>query len=862
MMNQKFIDKIEELRHHTYSRITNIQKNVCPMVKSVFMNYQFEYWYDGYRYNLWEDNVHIYAVNEIPYCYDNELRNTVFQDTLDNLVAADKVWPFLLFVNGVVIQWSKITIIHDYDYSYLRIDDIVPDYSFNATMIVFPLPSKMVRYGEDRDVLITADRKGLYFGTNGKLLENTDFTDIYLRLELLDKDMYFRNVDLTKYEGNTIQLDDLPDGYIVTPENILVFSSDGSKLNNEETYAIIKDSYKGAYNLFDIDRTTGTDPRWIVIMYNMKRTSKQASHIYTKAEDLDRKSVIELLKNTPKDSEEWDKIITPLIEEFDFDHDIYTSYNTNLNEALKYIVRYDFSMLKDLFVQDTNIKSFAYTGYDFKCKADNKGYVHFSRKNCSENIEDVVIVFVNHKLYQYMIDVTYTTNTVNIPIFGMLNDDHIEILMFTKCNNSVYDIKVDSRDDEVYVHPDLNLDDCSIMYSECPDPVYDVPDSGEGRRQYDVGFSYIKTGDSKYKITFDKEFYYGKKITLVPKRQFRYYRFKQKDGQYKIILPTQFNYCHDPNRYLIFVNGKKIDRTEYAVTIMNEDRPFDKLVLYISTILDEGDYIDIFYIPEVLIEKYKQDKIPKSGLLMLEDEETSVNYPTTYPLSKYTSMVFVNGLKVNPLDIKDVSLNSMLINVDKYIRNEDGSIAHDGYGNEIINRHQVDSVDNITILEYAIGDKEAAGYLEGLYEQVPGNYDPSKIDFNHTASDAWKNLIKTLVNDYSEESCSYAGLKKIFGLIFENENPAQNYKDNFAELRSILYDAILDYYIDRNDVPTGDKFVYDFEAEHFETEPDSDTRIVRMYPDKDKLLDYQFVDTVATPEDVQDGKKFIPVEES
>ena len=38
--------------------------------------------------------------------------------------------------------------------------------------------------------------------------------------------------------------------------------------------------------------------------------------------------------------------------------------------------------------------------------------------------------------------------------------------------------------------------------------------------------------------------------------------------------------------------------------------------------------------------------------------------------------------------------------------------------------------------------------------------------------------------------------------------------------------------------------------------------LITFYPDKDKLLDYQFVDTVATPEDVQDGKKFIPVEES
>ena len=857
MMDQKFIDRIEELRRHTYSRITNVQKNICPMVKQVYMNYQFEYWYDGYRYNLWEDDTHIYAVNEIPYCYDNELKNTVFTDTLDNLVAQDKVWPFLLFVNGVAIQWSKITIIHDYDYSYLRIDDITPDYSFNATMVIFPLPSKMVRYGEDRDVLVSADRKGLYFGTDGKLLESTDFTEISIRLEMLDEDMYFKKVDLSKLDNRILEFENLPDGFVPTLENILTFNSDGS-YNSEDVADVITDTYNGAYGLFDVAEDLG-DIKWAILMYNMKKVEKISSHIFTRAEDLDRKAIVKLLQEAPKDSEIWSDIGYPLIKAFDFDHDRDSTYEQNINEAMKYIVRYDFNMLRDLFVDNTNIVSMTYTGFEFKSKASKKGYVHISRKHRSENVEDVAIMFVNHKLYQYMIDVTYTTNTINIPIFGILNDDHVEIIIFTRCNNSVYNIKVESPDEPVYIHPDISPDECYIMSEECPDTVYDVPDNSEGRKQYIVDFSYTKDGD-RYKITFEDPYYYGKTIALVPKRQFRYYRFKQKDGQYKVILPTQFNYCHDPDRYLVFVNGKKIDRTEYTVTIMNKNRPFDRLVLYVSTILDEGDYIDIFYIPEVLIEKYKTDRIANSGLLMLEDEDTYVNYPTTYPLSKYTSMVFVNGLKVNPLDIKDVSLNSMLINVDKYIRNEDGSIAHDGYGNEIINRHQVDSVDNVTILEYAIGNKEVAGYLEGLYEQCSGEYDPEQIDFSHTASDSWKKFINTLLTKYAEEGKDYAGLEKIFGSIFENNDPAQNYKDSFADLRSILYDVVIDYYMDRSDVPTGDKFVYDFETDHFDTEEGSETKLVTLYPEDDKLLDYILSDKVASEEDVQDGKKFIPAE--
>ena len=129
MLNQDTLDRIEDLKHTTYSNIKELQTNLCPMVKDIYLNYQFEYWYDGYKYNIWEDNVHLYAVNEIPYCYDNEIKNTVFMGKLDELIEQDKVWPFLLFVNGAVVRWSDITIIHDYDYSYLRIDNIAPDES-------------------------------------------------------------------------------------------------------------------------------------------------------------------------------------------------------------------------------------------------------------------------------------------------------------------------------------------------------------------------------------------------------------------------------------------------------------------------------------------------------------------------------------------------------------------------------------------------------------------------------------------------------------------------------------------------------------------------------------------------------------
>ena len=174
-----------------------------------------------------------------------------------------------------------------------------------------------------------------------------------------------------------------------------------------------------------------------------------------------------------------------------------------------------------------------------------------------------------------------------------------------------------------------------------------------------------------------------------------------------------------------------------------------------------------------------------------------------------------------------------------------GNIVIDGTNNKSESRHYVDSVDNVTIMEYITGNSEIAKYL----------YKNGK-----SITDTWKTFINTLLTTYAESGKSYAGLQKIFGTIYELETPAENYKDNFASLKTILYDVIIDFYLGRNDVSTGDKFVYDFHPEYFDNEAEgSNTKIVRLFPDKDKLLNYIATDLVADTEDVKDGQKFIPV---
>lgn len=844
MMEQKFIDRIETLRHHTYSRIQALQKNLCPMInKNIYMNYQFEYWYDGYKYNLWEDNTHIYAVKEIPYCYDNDIKNTVFQGNLKDLVDEDKVWPFLLFINGEVIPWSDITIIHDYDYSYMRIDNYGPDYSFYTDMIVFPIGSKHIRYGEDDDILAgVSDRKGFYFGKDRTRLVNADFAEIIVRLEILDDDIYYKEIDLSNYLSSNIEFTDLPKGFIPSLDNILLFDIDGKFIHNDAS-EYFSDIYNGNFGKFKV---INNDSLGIcILLYNTSHTKSLAS-LYDRMEDLDENKIHELLDSVEYGSEDWNNKVARLIEKFDFDHEFGTNYDINIFNAANYISKYDYRLWRTSFFNDEPIKIYTYKGSEYKNMSDDKGYIHLSRRH-DYPIQDVAMVFVNSKLYEYSIDISYTNNIINIPIFGIMDDDHVELILFTKCNNLVLDLKVNSSDEEIYIHPEYNLDDAYIMSETCADPDYSVPDSIEHRKQYipDYTFEKIENKEGYYKIFFDNEYYYGKNLKIVPKRQFKHYRFKQKDGQFKIILPTQFNYCHDPNRYLIFINGKKIDRTEYTVTIMNKHRPFDKLILYLSTILDEGDYVDIFYIPMILKESYRLDTIEKDGLLQLTEE-----YPTKYPFSKYTTMIFINGYKVNPLEIKDIDMNQMLIFVDKYVRDEYGNkINNYGYWETV--KYNIPSINNITVMEYIEGDEELPTYLED------GNYD------------SWRTYIENLQRTNIED-----GLSCIYGRYFaiEDQDIEVNYKTYFGGLRSILYDIVIDYYLVRNEAATGEAFVYDFERAEWDPysrysgNEDLDNediiKLITIFPDHDKLLDYiPTTENIARPENVLDGELFYPADD-
>ena len=106
--------------------------------------------------------------------------------------------------------------------------------------------------------------------------------------------------------------------------------------------------------------------------------------------------------------------------------------------------------------------------------------------------------------------------------------------------------------------------------------------------------------------------------------------------------------------------------------------------------------------------------------------------------------------------------------------------------------------------------------------------------------------------EYQQDAISY--IYDLFNTIAPG-NLEPDYKLDYAPLKSILYDIVTDYYVQRSGVNTGNAFTYDFEVGQFD-EDKLGNKDITLYPDQDKLLDYQLSMEVAREEDVKKDKTY------
>ena len=112
---------VNDAYQHTDTLIANVQKSLLPAK----IDLEYNFIRNGrYRYNneTVKDEDHLIlkveGIRDKSY-FINHKADAIYRLRVDQAIAENKIYPFILFVNGIHIKWTDIIIVNDVRYTYL-----------------------------------------------------------------------------------------------------------------------------------------------------------------------------------------------------------------------------------------------------------------------------------------------------------------------------------------------------------------------------------------------------------------------------------------------------------------------------------------------------------------------------------------------------------------------------------------------------------------------------------------------------------------------------------------------------------------------------------------------------------------------
>jgi hypothetical protein len=436
---------------------------------------------------------------------------------------------------------------------------------------------------------------------------------------------------------------------------------------------------------------------------------------------------------------------------------------------------FDANLINDAYKKETSVFTDKFTGQEVLDHAKNNtstpNTMTISRKRCGFFDNDLIL-FING---EESTNFSYRNNLIDIPTRDIKSTDKVDMLFVPGSKNTTpLPITIEDEDTPIHIMSDYDLTKCRLFTNEKHDLDYDVfkidPD---GRTQFELEFTCEKHDGNMYYFHLEDEYFYGRSLTLVQDDKMVSTTFTvdtsdpDTDSDYYFLLPTEFNYCHGKNHYLVFLNGQMLTRENFTITEPKTTRPFDKMYLYITTHLIDDDRLDVYYMPTEFYDEIYLDKLDLSGDVVVDASELTV------PLSSENYLVFVNGKKIFPDDIINISRNKLRI-----------KSSYDSINNVLFIRyhHKIEEIESIFKLTK---DDEWSRYIDSLYQ----------FDYNR------------LINNTTQ-------LKPTESVSSDGTITSNDYQDYHYPLSTIVSDIVFDYYMKRAGLKLTDKvFVYDFELD-------------------------------------------------
>ena len=715
------VDLIEDLRNRTTSNITSIHTGLVPEFLNTRWSIVNHYFYDGIRYNNYDQDMTFFKLNNIRYKIDNGRRSqSMFvENALTAATTSAKIHPFLLFINGQFVKWSKITVVREMKYSYFLVKDTKKFGKIDDVQIIH-IPFN-VHYTEERkfnqnDVqLFRFNEEGL-IAPYGKTL----FTVSNPELKFITD----THLEGAVVENQSINLDK---HYKLDKNNFFVFKNK----------KLCRDLPIKVYNLNVLTLNDGKplDGEYTYRIFYRTVVNENISNIIVPDNTAYLKQII--TKQISAGNIEIDRLESGF--DFAFSKDV--SYEENLINANKYIHLYRQFLTNPVYESRSFVRTLSYTGKEIKEKLDAKRNLRMLRWKYKER-DTFVMVFKNNLLHERYRDISYEANSWTMPILEEINDNDIyEIVFFLYANNTI--IKQTMKADDNWItHCPFRANELQITSPFIPDQYYGL--SPNDRTQYKIDFTYEEHDDStitinltdksyyvapdnntlrpntevtitpdidpNVKVTIDGEElieainverdrllnikathndtteytnmkievspfaleYLGKDIYLSSLNQFRYVYYNVQEKSCMFRMSKDFMTCLDPDRYMVFINGRMITNTMFKLLIESKNNAFLDPCIHTRVMCNPGDRVEIFYLPydckSVDIGNNNQTDIIKVKATTDKQPVFTIPWPfDNFLYGKNSFMIIAGTVIIDPARYNVIGNKLIFIDPDDYI---------------------------------------------------------------------------------------------------------------------------------------------------------------------------------------------------
>lgn len=644
---QDIIDCVEDLRIKTTDCISDIQSGLIPEFIETNWSVTDYYIINDERYDDIRLDQSIIKVNNVKFKIDHGNKSSLmFRENAWEAVKKDMIHPFLFFINGYFIKWSDIEIVRDLKYTYFIISNAerFEDLIYDVQYIHIPFN---VTYTETRE--LHHDQVEMFRFDHDGLLQPWGYVILYANIP----DLYYKSY--STIAGGVVDCVDLEFNkkYKLNSNNLFTFSNK----------KLVRNVSSHIYNLNIITINDG-QPLKEDLVYKI----------------FFRMSVNENISNIMiPDNDDWLKRILTKVEDkgnidimaleknFNFKYSKDLDYEDNLTNAVRYIHLYNSNLVNNVYEKRSRIKTIKFTGSEIKSKIVNYE-LKMLRLKAEEGYETHVLIFKNGELWDEYANISYEANRFKVIITrpeNIADEDEFEFIYFLGINNSIIYSTI-TEDNNIVENRPIKTSEMLIHSPFVEEQLYKF--THNDMTIYEVEHSI----DENRVVSFTNPIYYGKPLVMSSMYQFHYVCFYATKRSVYMTLTPEFKTALDPDRYLVFINGRLITKSMYKLLIEAVDNTFAEPTIHLRVMLTEGDRVEVVYVPRSMnytdIGSTNRTEIYKVQAVVENQPMFTIPYPVGNYLNNGGSFFVIYGsLIVDPERYTVIGNRLIFNNPDDYI---------------------------------------------------------------------------------------------------------------------------------------------------------------------------------------------------